>query len=160
MKTLLLLRHAKAENPLPGQPDIERSLTDRGKAQARALGEILKERKVTLDLVVSSPALRAKQTAELVIAAANLSVMLRFDEKIYDATPSQLLDVVRGLNFDNSSVLLVGHNPGMEQLIQVLSAGLVSLSTCTLAKIASDTRDWGEFSSAGGKLSWVLSSEI
>ena len=86
MKTLLLLRHAKAENAAPGASDINRSLNERGKKEAQAIGTFIRKQNLSVELVLSSPAVRARQTAELVLSAAEIKLNVGYDQRIYDKT--------------------------------------------------------------------------
>ncbi|HET6890703.1 MAG TPA: histidine phosphatase family protein, partial [Pyrinomonadaceae bacterium] len=92
IKTLFLLRHAKASPIVAGMSDFERPLHDDGKKAAELIGQLLSSRGVTLDLILSSPAVRARETIELVLEAARLEVEIRYDQSIYEAGPDQLLD--------------------------------------------------------------------
>jgi len=111
MKTLFLLRHAKAENAAPGSSDINRALNERGKKESQAIGAFIKKQNLTFELVLSSPAVRARETAELVLSAAEVTTNVRYDQRIYEASPRQLLDVISEVEANQSAVLLVGHNP-------------------------------------------------
>ena len=87
MKTLFLLRHAKAQDAAPGSSDLDRTLNERGRQEAQAIGKYLKKQNVTFDLVLCSPAVRARETAELVIAAVEIAVTVQYDQRIYEASP-------------------------------------------------------------------------
>src|SRR5687767_12931929 len=116
MKTILLLRHAKSENAAPGMADFDRALNDRGRNEAHAVGTFIHKQKLRCDLVLSSPARRARETTELVVGSAHLAPEVRYDQQIYDASPLQLLEVLAPIAEEHSAVLLVGHNPAMEEL--------------------------------------------
>ena len=92
MKTLLLLRHAKSSWADPGQPDFERPLNERGRQTAPVIGRFLVQRMLKPDTVVCSPAERARETAALVLAAAELSPAVRYDARIYEASAPRLLE--------------------------------------------------------------------
>ena len=121
MRELILLRHAHAEPPAPGQEDFDRPLTLQGQAEAEAAGRWLKEHGYLPDRVVASPARRTRETPELVLASLGF-VETRHDPRIYDATPGMLMQVADD-HRDIGRVLLVGHNPGFEQLAALLSSG-------------------------------------
>lgn len=118
---LLLLRHAHAEAPSSGQADAERVLSERGRTEARDAAAWIAARPSAPSRIVSSPATRARATAEAAAAALD-GVELRFDPRIYEATPGMLLDVI-GDHADVDSLLLVGHNPGFEELAALLTSG-------------------------------------
>jgi len=156
MKTLLLLRHAKAENASAGAPDFDRALNDRGRKEAQAVGAFIQKQSLVLDLVLSSSAKRARETTELVLASGNLAVDVRFDQRIYEAGPLLLSEVVSQIEEERSSVLLVGHNPGMEELLQLLTGHLEHMATGTLAKVDLKA-DWlNQTLETKGNLDWIV----
>jgi phosphohistidine phosphatase len=156
MKTLLLLRHAHAENPAAGQADVDRPLNEQGSAEARALGSYLKEQGSSVELLLCSAATRAKQTAQLVCDGAGINPITRFEQQIYEASSFQLLELILKIDVDCDFVMLVGHNPAMAELIHVLTDRAAQLSPCSLAKIEVETSDWSEVAEVNGKLVWVL----
>jgi phosphohistidine phosphatase len=156
MKTLFLLRHAKAENGSAGSPDFDRALNDRGRKEAQAVGTFIQKQTLVLDLVLSSTAKRARETTELVLASANLAVEMRYDQRLYEAGPLQLLEVITQIEEGRSSVLLVGHNPGMEELLQLLTGRLEHMATGTLAKIDLKVARWNQALEEKGSLDWMV----
>lgn len=121
MRELILLRHAHAEPPAPGQEDFDRPLSMQGQAEAEAAGRWLKDHGYLPDRVVCSPARRTRETTEQALATLGF-VETRQEPRIYDATPGRLMQVVDE-NRDAVRLLLVGHNPGFEQLAALLSSG-------------------------------------
>ena len=156
MKTLLLLRHAKAENATGGSSDINRALNERGKKEAQAIGTFIRKQDLTVELVMCSPAVRARETAELVIAAAEATANVRYDQRIYEASPRQLLEIISEVEEDKSAVLLVGHNPGMEDLLRALTATGESMATGTLAKINLRLDEWSRVTEDSGDLECIV----
>ena len=121
MRELILLRHAHAESPVPGQADADRPLSIQGQAEAEAAGRWLKDHGHVPDRIVCSTARRARETCAGAMAALGY-VEQREDERIYDATPGQLMQVADD-HRDIARVLLIGHNPGFEQVVALLSSG-------------------------------------
>lgn len=121
MRELILLRHAHAEPAAPGQDDFDRPLSLQGQAEAEAAGRWLREHGYLPDRVVCSPARRTRETCEAVLGALGYAE-LRQEPRIYDATPGRLIQVAED-HRDLGRVLLVGHNPGLEQLVALLSSG-------------------------------------
>jgi phosphohistidine phosphatase len=156
MKTLFLLRHAKAENGSAGSPDFDRALNDRGRKEAQAVGTFIQKQNLVLDLVLSSTAKRARETTELVLASANLAVEMRYDQRLYEAGPLRLLEVISQIEEGRSSVLLVSHNPGMEELLQLLTGRLERMATGTLAKIDLKVARWNQALEEKGSLDWMV----
>ncbi|MEZ5545797.1 MAG: histidine phosphatase family protein [Lysobacteraceae bacterium] len=125
MTLLYLLRHAHAETAASGQSDAERSLSEHGQAEADAAGQHF----IALprpERVLCSPARRARETAERVLAVLGY-IDTRHEPRIYEATPGDLIDVLDE-NAEAGSVLLVGHNPGLERLVALLSTGQSGLN--------------------------------
>jgi phosphohistidine phosphatase len=122
VKSLTLLRHAKSDWADPAMTDFERPLNARGKSAARMIGTCLRESGASFDLVLCSPAARAVETLERVAETYGPGLRPRHDERIYLASPSTLLELVRAVPDDVARLLIVGHNPGMEQLSLLLSA--------------------------------------
>jgi phosphohistidine phosphatase len=159
MKTLFLLRHAHAENPGPGSSDLDRALDERGRKEARAAGIFIKQLNLKFGQVLCSTAVRARETTDILIAAAELQASVRYDQRIYEAASPQLLEVIREVEDEKGSLLVVGHNPGMEELIKLLTAQIVPMSTCTLAKIDLEGDQWSNIREAGGSLDWTVKPE-
>jgi phosphohistidine phosphatase SixA len=138
MRELLLLRHAEAMNAGPDGRDVERPLSVHGGEQARSVGTWLAAQGADPDVVLCSPARRAQMTADAVCVALRTRTP-RFLPAIYQATPGELLSLVENHASDARQVLLVGHNPGMEQLLALLtegrSAGARGMSPAALAWI-------------------------
>jgi phosphohistidine phosphatase len=158
MKTLLLLRHAKPENAVGAMSDFDRALNERGRDEAQAVGDYLQRRDVKLDLVVSSPAVRARETTEMVLEAAKVEVKARFDRQIYEAGWRELLALLRGLEEKASAVLLVGHNPALEDLVHMLVDRTEHMSPATLAQISLDAERWSTVTERTGTLDWIVRS--
>ena len=120
MKTLTLLRHAKSGWDDGVQRDFDRPLNAKGRRAAQVVGRHLKREGVGFDHVVASPALRVQQTLDEVRAGYGGDLQPRFDRRIYLASAATLLDVVRAIDDAHATALLVGHNPGLEDLVLLL----------------------------------------
>ncbi|MGH8113659.1 MAG: SixA phosphatase family protein [Rhodanobacteraceae bacterium] len=138
MRELLLLRHAEAMSAGPDTRDAERPLSMHGEGQARMVGRWLAEQQAAPDAVLCSPARRAQMTFDAVEKALRLPAP-QFLPAIFHATPGELLTLVEAHAPESRRVLLVGHNPGLEQLLALLtegrSTGARGLSPATLAWI-------------------------
>lgn len=156
MKTLLLLRHAKSSWDDSSIPDFDRPLAPRGKRDAPRMGKEFAARGPVPDLVVSSPAQRARDTTTLFLHAAKIETQLRFEDKIYEASTPELIALVRKLPDTARSVLIVGHNPGFEELIARLTKSRKTVPTCSLARIDFDGETWEAAEDGSGKLAWQL----
>jgi phosphohistidine phosphatase len=156
MKTLMLLRHAKSDWDDPSLKDFDRPLATRGERDAPRIGKTLGKRGPAPDLIISSPAARARATIEAVISAANLDCEIRFDESVYGASSPELMKLIRRLPDGSSSVLLVGHNPGFEDLVGRLSGSRERMPTAALACIVFQIDHWEDVNDEAGKLAWLL----
>lgn len=156
MKTLLLLRHAKSSWKIPDQPDFERPLNGRGRRSAPLMGRHLRRQGIEPDLVLCSPAERTRQTAALFTEAARVRAEVRYDERIYEASGLQLLEVVAQAGEGANTVLLIGHNPGLEELLFMLTGEMQLMPTAALARVDLSVERWGEVREQAGRLDWVV----
>ena len=152
MRTLYLLRHAKSSWKDETLRDFDRPLKGRGRRAAEQMGQVLAEEKLTSPLVVSSPAVRARETTELVLESAGFKLEPRFDERIYEADVRTLLEVVRSIPDSSDTAILVGHNPGFENLLSYFTSENRHMPTCALARIEFDAASWSEVSEESGRL--------
>jgi len=160
MKTLLLLRHAKSDWGDQSLPDFDRPLADRGNKDAPRVGKALAERGPLPDLVVSSPALRTRETIAAVIDSAGLKLNPQFDERIYGADTALLMKVVRSLPDSSLIALLVGHNPGFEGLTSRLTGKVHHMPTAALAFIEFNIDHWADVEYGEGKLVSFLTPKL
>jgi phosphohistidine phosphatase len=145
MKTLLLLRHAKSSWKEQDLPDHDRPLNKRGKNDAPRMGKLLKDEDLIPDLIVSSTAVRAKKTAELVAKACKYKGKIVLDHSLYGAEPGAYVKILEGLSDKNMVALVVGHSPSVEETVGLLTGSLdVIMQTCALAQISLPIQDWGE----------------
>jgi phosphohistidine phosphatase len=156
MKTLLLLRHAKSDWGDSTLRDFDRPLAARGERDAPRIGKALRKRGVSPDLIVSSPAARARATVEAVSRAAKLANEIQFDEAIYGAPSADLLKLIRRFPNESCCALLVGHNPGFEDLLARLTGARERMPTAALALIEFDIDDWDDVEDSKGRLLWLL----
>lgn len=156
MKKLLILRHAKSSWEDASLVDFDRPLNERGERDAPFMGKILAERGITPDLIISSPAERAKRTVELVKEAAGWAVPVRFDERVYEASEHTLFSIVQGLSDTVSTCVLSGHNPGMEGIIRSLTGTSAEMPTASLAIIEFDVAAWSDVEPDCGSLVEVM----
>jgi phosphohistidine phosphatase len=156
MKTLLLLRHAKSDWDDPSLGDFDRPLADRGERDAPEIGKALRKRSPLPDLVIGSPAARAKATAKAVVKAAKIKLEIQYEEAIYGASSAELVNLIRRLPDNSSCAMLVGHNPGFEDLLGRLSGSHERMPTAALACLEFQATNWSEVGENEGKLVWLL----
>jgi phosphohistidine phosphatase len=158
MKTLTLLRHAKSTWTDPVARDFDRPLNPRGRRAARTVGAEMRALGLGFDLVVASPARRVMETLGEVEAAFG-RLAARYDERLYLAGTATLLDLIHETPDGVERLLLVGHNPGLEELALLLagtgelrSEVEVKYPTATLAEIAFPNGGWAEVAEGTGRL--------
>ncbi|HYJ83832.1 MAG TPA: histidine phosphatase family protein [Allosphingosinicella sp.] len=160
MKTLTLLRHAKSDWDDPVSRDFDRPLNPRGRKAARAVAREMKARGLAFDLVLASPARRVIETLEEVEPVYG-ALRPDYDRRLYLASTATLLEIVRAAPDPVGRLLLVGHNPGLEELALALSsrdeAGLrgeveVKYPTGTLAEIELPAQRWAEVAGRSGRI--------
>lgn len=144
MKTLYILRHAKSSWDNPNLADFERPLNTRGLDSVPVMGEIIQKHNFYPVYMLSSPAKRAEQTAVLIKNKAGIKPQIQYDERIYEASPQMLLQVLAEVDTGNESVMLVGHNPGLEGLIRFLTGENQAMPTAALAVIDLNIENWAD----------------
>jgi phosphohistidine phosphatase len=137
----LILRHAKAE-PDAGDGDESRPLAKRGRRAAERVGELMSDR--LPDLVLSSPSVRTRETVERLKKGAGPLSRVEYLPELYLASPATLLRVVAERGGEAERVMLVGHNPGLEDLVTRLSGEHVTLPTAGLAECAVEVERWSD----------------
>ena len=142
MKTLLILRHAKSSWKEVGLPDRDRSLNKRGQRQAPEVGERVRKLGLTPDLILSSPAKRARDTAVVVAEKCGYDGDVDLVSDFYPGVPSDYLRVLSNLPDAAQRVMLVGHNPGLGDLLAMLTLRVETLSTATLAQVELNIDHW------------------
>lgn len=144
MKTLLILRHAKSSWGKPELPDHERPLNKRGKHDAPRVGKLLREEGLVPDVILSSTARRARETAERVIETSGFEGNLLLIPEFYHGSYEAMLELLREVPEDADNVMVVGHNPELEEFIQELADEYARLPTAALAKVELPIQKWSE----------------
>ncbi len=162
MKKLTLLRHAKSSWDDTVSRDFDRPLNDKGKKASKAIGTFIKRQELDFDLVLASPAVRVIETLEFVEEASGGSYEPEWERKIYLASSVTLMDVLRGVDGDYDHILMVGHNPGLEDLVFDLvpddgsskARDMVEekYPTAALAEMSLDIESWSEIADNCGTL--------
>lgn len=152
-RTLMLLRHGKSDWNNNLDSDFDRPLAPRGKQAAKRMAEMMIEREMEPELIITSPAVRALQTAQIVLTEIG-DIDVVEDEAVYEASLEDLLGTVQNLPDDVERVLMVGHNPGLEELATELTGDTgVVMKTCTLAIIQAKVKSWEDVTAGSAKLS-------
>src|SRR4029434_8809945 len=142
MKTLLVLRHAKSSRNDPALDDHERPLNKRGQRDAPRMGELVREYGLIPDVIISSDAVRARLTAEAVAEGARYAGEILLDPHLYMARPADILSLLPMVRENAETVMIVGHNPGLEELVEQLTGERHDLPTAALAQIVLPIDQW------------------
>ena len=151
MKTLILVRHAKSSWDDPALPDLDRPLNERGKKDAPKMAERLADKKIKIDAFISSPAKRAKKTAELFIKEfdrdENEIILI---PSLYHADVDEFFEAISVFDDKYKSIAVFSHNPGITSFANKLveKAQLDNLPTCSVFAVKADIRNWSEFKEA------------
>jgi phosphohistidine phosphatase len=147
MKHLLLLRHAKSSWDHPSLADHQRPLNRRGERDAPRMGRWICQHNLEPDLVISSSAVRAEQTAQAVVMECDTGEPLQVLDELYHAPADTYLSVLARLPDQVERVLMVGHNPGIESLLEWLSGEPARMPTAALAHLLISVDSWQHFDS-------------
>lgn len=156
MKYLLLLRHAKSSWAEEGGSDHDRPLAPRGIHDAPLIGKALRKQKILPDIIICSTALRARQTAEAVLKAADISIEPEYADSLYAASASAIISTVRSIKDTSRCALLVGHNPGFEEILERLTGKSLTMPTGALACIQLPINTWEDLEDGEGSLKRLI----
>lgn len=154
------MRHAKSDWDAAYTADFDRPLNGRGRRDAPRVGDFLADQSAEPDLIVASPARRARATAELAADAGDFACELAFDQRIYQADAAALLEVIADLPEWAERVMLVGHNPGCEELVADLCGEITAMPTAAIACVALDITAWTDAARIAAASTGVLQWHI
>lgn len=156
MKTLILIRHAKSSWNDPALDDFDRPLNERGKRDAPRMGKRLKEKRITPDLMLSSPARRAFSTAKKIAKVLKYKKdNIKTERRLYHADEEIILDVIKSVKDKHQVVLVFGHNPGLTEFVNTLQdtgEEIDNIPTCGIAAFQININSWSELSWGKGKM--------
>jgi phosphohistidine phosphatase len=149
MKTIYLVRHAKASWDEPGVSDADRPLIPKGVKNTKLIVDFLLKRESSIDLIISSPAVRAFETAKIVAEGLNYPVnKIKIDRKIYDGYYDRILDIIYGTSNDLNSLMIFGHNPTITNLANLfLHPGIEAMPTSCIVCLSFLVDKWEEIPS-------------
>ena len=161
MKQLSILRHAKANDATSATSDFERDLTERGRQDLQLLAKVLKPMKPPIEWILSSSAVRCKQTTETISPSLRPQAYINWQVGIYEASPGTLLRLLMEIPDGIEHALLVGHNPGVEELVAGLCHGAehhmtIRMATATLAYLELDIFSWNQIRWGCGTLQSLI----
>jgi phosphohistidine phosphatase len=165
MKYLSVFRHAKAEHAEDYPVDFDRPLTQRGQKDAYQISEVIADFEPAVDWIVSSPSKRTRETATVVTAALRFKRGVVWQDSIYEASGDTLLNLLSQVPADMEHVLIIGHNPGMEELISGLAAGSptrlgISLPTAGLVHLTLEIFGWNQIRWGCGTLHMMIRPKL
>lgn len=157
MKTLYIMRHAKAEPHHNAPSDFQRRLTDRGFEDAVEMGKKLKRRETPLQQIVSSPAIRTLLTASTVASTLSFpEEQIIYKASIYEANYETIASIVCELDEDYDHIMLIGHNPTFTYMMQYYTIDKIdNLPTSGIYAIEFNSSDWKNVKKQTGKLLWT-----
>ena len=151
-KKLFIIRHAKSSWKDSSLDDFERPLNRRGKLNAPFMGIKLKEKNVLPDIIISSPALRAKSTAEIIAKKVKYTKEVLFKRDIYEVGEHAIEKILKKLDNENSVVFLFGHNPDLNMLAEEYVNFDENIPTCGIVEIEFNCKRWKDISVENAKL--------
>jgi len=153
MKTLYLVRHAKSSWKNQGLADYDRPLNKRGRIDAPFMGEVLNDKKIHLDLIISSPAKRSKKTTlEIADKIGYPQKKITFKDEVYEASSTTLIELIKKLDDKYDSVMIFGHNPGLTLLNNHISNHYIdNIPTCGIVALQFNKK-WSELDKNSCKL--------
>ena len=144
MKTLLIVRHAKSSWKRDDIPDHDRPLKGRGKRDALELGRQILDRDLVPQQIISSTAKRARSTARLIAEACHYEAEIILEHDLYEAGPTGYLRALQGVDDRDQRVMVIGHNPGLEVLLEVLTGEARWLTTAAMVCVELPIASWSE----------------
>jgi phosphohistidine phosphatase len=136
------MRHAKSSWKEPDVTDHERPLKKRGKDDAHRMGKLLRSKKIVPEMIISSTAQRSRETAELLAESMKFKEAIIYSDALYMAEPSDILAEIAHHATKQKTVMVIGHNPGSEALLQILTGKVESLPTASIAYVTAKIDNW------------------
>ena len=149
-KQLLLVRHAKSDWNDASLSDFDRPLNERGKKDAPDIARRLHDKKIKIDLIISSPAKRAKKTAAIFAKEFKIGKgKILYNDKLYEESEDALFNIISSTENKYNSIAIFTHNPGITDFANLLTGKRIdNIPTCGIFAVKTDTKDWAEFKTA------------
>jgi phosphohistidine phosphatase len=150
LKSVIIVRHAKSSWDSPGLPDFDRPLNDRGKEDGPKMAKRLVEKKITINTFFSSPAKRAKKTAQLFAAEFGIDKdQIKFVPELYHAASEAFFEVIASAPSDSNNIILFSHNPGITDFANLLTEVKIDdMPTCSVFAVKTTAMHWTDFKDA------------
>ncbi|MDD3774759.1 MAG: histidine phosphatase family protein [Sulfurovaceae bacterium] len=153
MKTLYLIRHAKSDWSEEDKKDFDRGLSKRGSKDLKSMGSYLLKKKIKPDLILSSPALRAKLTAKKISKKIEYDKDIKYIDELYMPNPKTILDILSDQKNKNKCIFLINHNPALTDLANMLTnENIDNVPTLGIVAIKFDIKKWNDIKKAKGKM--------
>ena len=146
MKTLLLMRHGKSSWKDEKLTDHERPLKKRGRKDSKRMAKLLLTNDLIPDLIISSSAERAKETVEIIVEKLAYEKKIVYSNELYMGEPQDFINMLNTLSDDYNTVLIVGHNPGLEAYLQIIDGEIEALPTAGLGHLVLVVDHWADLS--------------
>jgi len=157
MKTLYLIRHAKSDWSIPGESDMERGLRKKGLKEISTIGSYLSLKEIKPDMILSSCALRAQETSNILAEEINFLGPKHYLEDLYSSSPELIKEIIMAQDDEYSKIFIVGHNHQLRELIFMLSSEHIEkIPSLGVAAIEFDIQSWEELESVEGKLDFFI----
>jgi phosphohistidine phosphatase len=158
MKNLIIMRHAKSDWNVPSKSDFDRPLNERGLKCAPLMGTELIKRNKKLDLIISSPANRAKSTATLFGEAYGFEGVIIYQDQFYFGSIDEILEIIKKTDNKNDCIMIVGHNPTWESLVYRLlkTSVAIQMPTAAMASIMFNIETWENLTPKSGEIEFFL----
>ncbi len=156
MKTIYIIRHAKSSWDDPSLDDFNRPLSDRGEKDAPRMGKRLKERELTTDLMISSPAKRALKTCKVIAKILEYPPdKIKIDKKLYHADDDSIMDIVSSIKDPNDVVMIFGHNPGLTEFANMLlNQAIANIPTTGIVAGKLNIKSWQDIKPGCGEMAF------
>lgn len=152
MKKVYIIRHAKSSWSDEEIDDFDRPLNKRGRTNAPFMAELLKKQNIVPDLIISSPALRAKSTAEIIAKKLNYKKEIVYESDIYESDVATLHNIFTNIDNENGTVFLFGHNPELNMLAEMYVGFDENIPTCGILEVEFECERWRDISAENAKL--------
>jgi len=153
MKTVYLIRHAKSDWSEENKADLDRGLSKRGSKDLKLMGSYLLGKKIKPDLILSSPALRAKLTAKKISKKIKYDKDIKYIDKLYMPDPETILDILSDQKDKNKKIFVINHNPALTELANMLTdKNIDNIPTLGIVAIKFDIKKWKDIKETKGKM--------
>lgn len=146
MKNLLLMRHAKSSWKDDNLEDHERPLKKRGRKDAKRIAKVIHKNDLVPDLILSSSAVRSRETVDIIVKTLDYENKVEFSDELYMGEPQDFIEALCNLSQDLDTVMIVGHNPGLEAYLQIIDGEIESVPTAGLGYLVLAIDDWKKIS--------------